>query len=100
MPSLRLLEVQEKVCSSVIQSVPHTLAAGRRRYGRATQPFRKIFSEYGLIRYRVLVECRWLQKLSQIPEVRARHKHTLPVRKEARIARVSFRRQSGRRPTI
>lgn len=39
------------------------------RYAKATQGFRKIFSEYGLIRFRVLVECRWLQKLSQIPQV-------------------------------
>ncbi len=42
-----------------------------RRYGKATLPFRKTFSEYGLIRFRVLVECRWLQKLSQIPQVRS-----------------------------
>eukprot|EP00197_Chlamydomonas_leiostraca_P002563 CAMPEP_0202857378 /NCGR_PEP_ID=MMETSP1391-20130828/341_1 /ASSEMBLY_ACC=CAM_ASM_000867 /TAXON_ID=1034604 /ORGANISM="Chlamydomonas leiostraca, Strain SAG 11-49" /LENGTH=519 /DNA_ID=CAMNT_0049536167 /DNA_START=47 /DNA_END=1606 /DNA_ORIENTATION=+ len=39
------------------------------RYGRATSALRKTFSEYGLIRFRVLVECRWLQKLSQIPQV-------------------------------
>ena len=30
---------------------------------------RKTFSEYGLTRFRVLVECRWLQKLAEIPEV-------------------------------
>ena len=30
---------------------------------------RQTFSEYGLIRFRVLVECRWLEKLSEIPEV-------------------------------
>lgn len=40
------------------------------RYGRATFPLRRIFSEYGLIRYRVLVECRWLQQLAAIPEVK------------------------------
>jgi hypothetical protein len=40
-----------------------------RRYGRATAPLRSIFSEYGLIRYRVLVECRWLQQLAAIPQV-------------------------------
>jgi len=39
------------------------------RYGKTTQPLRKTFSEYGLIRFRVLVECRWLQKLANIPEV-------------------------------
>ena len=41
-----------------------------RRYARSTAPLRGIFSEYGLIRFRVLVECRWLQKLSQIPQVK------------------------------
>ncbi|GIL62802.1 hypothetical protein Vafri_16971 [Volvox africanus] len=39
------------------------------RYGRLSAPLRTIFSEYGLIRYRVLVECRWLQQLSRIPAV-------------------------------
>ncbi len=34
------------------------------RYGRATTDLRLIFSEYGLIRHRVLVEVRWLQMLS------------------------------------
>ncbi|MDX5152227.1 MAG: adenylosuccinate lyase, partial [Acidiferrobacterales bacterium] len=44
------------------------------RYARATTPLRSICSEYGLIRFRVLVEVRWLQRLSQntqIPEVPA-----------------------------
>ncbi len=42
------------------------------RYGSKTEPLRAIFSEYGLIRHRVLVEVRWLQSLAahpQIPEV-------------------------------
>ncbi len=34
------------------------------RYGSKTQSLRHIFSEFGLIRFRVLVEVRWLQKLS------------------------------------
>ncbi|WP_373508068.1 adenylosuccinate lyase [Thiocapsa sp.] len=44
------------------------------RYGSKTVDLRPIFSEYGLIRYRVLVEIRWLQALSRhpgIPEVPA-----------------------------
>ena len=44
------------------------------RYAGKTTELRKIFSEYGLIRYRVIVEVRWLQKLAQqadIPEVPA-----------------------------
>jgi len=42
------------------------------RYGRKTEALRPIFSEYGLIRHRVLVEVRWLQALAAhagIPEV-------------------------------
>ncbi|HEX5636914.1 MAG TPA: adenylosuccinate lyase, partial [Gammaproteobacteria bacterium] len=31
------------------------------RYGNKTTDYREIFSEYGLIRHRVLVEVRWLQ---------------------------------------
>ena len=39
------------------------------RYGSKTSQLRDIFSEYGLIHYRVLVEVRWLQQLSQHPQV-------------------------------
>ena len=44
------------------------------RYAGKTQALRPIFSEYGLIRARVLVEVRWLQRLAAhaaIPEVPA-----------------------------
>lgn len=44
------------------------------RYGNKTIALRKIFSEFGLIRFRVEVEVRWLQQLgrhAQIPEVPA-----------------------------
>lgn len=36
----------------------------RRRYASKVKGLRSIFSEFGLIRYRVLVECRWLQHLA------------------------------------
>jgi adenylosuccinate lyase len=42
------------------------------RYAGKTSALRPIFSEYGLIRFRVLVEVRWLQRLAQheaVPEV-------------------------------
>lgn len=39
------------------------------RYGGKTAALRAIFSEYGLIRYRVLVEVRWLQALSADKEI-------------------------------
>ena len=44
------------------------------RYGGKTAALREIFSEYGLIKRRVLVEIRWLQCLAGhpgIPEVPA-----------------------------
>lgn len=42
------------------------------RYGSKVLPLRAIFSEYGLIRFRVRVECEWLKTLSRldgVPEV-------------------------------
>ncbi len=39
------------------------------RYGSKTSQLRPIFSEYGLIRNRVIVEIRWLQKLADTPAI-------------------------------
>ena len=39
------------------------------RYAGKTQALRPIFSEYGLIRARVLVEVRWLQRLAAHPAI-------------------------------
>jgi len=39
------------------------------RYGSKTADLRNVFSEYGLIRFRVEVEVRWLQKLAAHPEI-------------------------------
>ncbi|KAG0611745.1 hypothetical protein M758_7G162100 [Ceratodon purpureus] len=39
------------------------------RYGSKLKPLRSIFSEYGLIRFRVLVEVRWLQMLANNPGI-------------------------------
>ncbi|OOZ66866.1 adenylosuccinate lyase [Solemya velum gill symbiont] len=39
------------------------------RYGSKTAPLRQAFSEFGLIRYRVIVEIRWLQALSNDAEI-------------------------------
>lgn len=39
------------------------------RYAGKVDALRPIFSEYGLIRYRVLVEIRWLQALAEAPEI-------------------------------
>ncbi len=40
------------------------------RYASKVDPLRPILSEYGLIRYRVLVEVRWLIALSNAPEIK------------------------------
>jgi len=39
------------------------------RYASKTESLRHIFSEYGLIRYRTIVELRWLQALARHPQV-------------------------------
>lgn len=39
------------------------------RYANKTQALRPIFSEFGLIRYRLLVEVRWLQLLASHPDI-------------------------------
>ena len=39
------------------------------RYHSKTKTLETLFSEYGLIRYRVIVEVRWLQHLSRLPEI-------------------------------
>lgn len=40
------------------------------RYGSKTADLRPTFSEYGLIRHRVLVEVRWLQSLAEHPGIK------------------------------
>lgn len=39
------------------------------RYGNKCDDLRPIFSEFGLIKYRVLVEIRWLQLLAELPDI-------------------------------
>lgn len=39
------------------------------RYGAKTSELRSIFSEFGLLKYRVQVEVRWLQKLASTNEI-------------------------------
>ncbi|MFO7551745.1 MAG: adenylosuccinate lyase [Haliea sp.] len=39
------------------------------RYGTRTASLREVFSEYGLIKRRVLVEVRWLQQLARMPAI-------------------------------
>lgn len=39
------------------------------RYSAKCLPLKPYFSEFGLIRYRVLVEIEWLKKVLSIPEL-------------------------------
>jgi adenylosuccinate lyase len=39
------------------------------RYGNKTEELRLLFSEFGLIRHRILVEVRWLQRLAASPDI-------------------------------
>ena len=39
------------------------------RYASKTRDLADVFSEYGLIRHRVMVEVRWLQHLAKHPEI-------------------------------
>ena len=39
------------------------------RYGNKTAELRHIFSEFGLLKYRVIVEVRWLQKLAATDDI-------------------------------
>lgn len=41
------------------------------RYGLKTADLRSLCSEYGLIRYRLIVEIRWFQTLAQSPQIEA-----------------------------
>jgi adenylosuccinate lyase len=40
------------------------------RYSAKCDALKEFFSEYGLIRYRVLVETQWLKYLVRIPELK------------------------------
>lgn len=40
------------------------------RYAAKTDTLRNVFSEFGLIKYRVLVEVRWLQRLASCSEIK------------------------------
>ncbi len=40
------------------------------RYASKTNELREYFSEFGLLKYRVIVEVRWLQRLAATPEIK------------------------------
>ncbi|XP_072980005.1 uncharacterized protein [Typha angustifolia] len=61
--------VEEKILDSQSFSLM-ALSPLDGRYVKKVEDLRPFFSEYGLIRYRVVVEVKWLLKLSQIPEIK------------------------------
>ncbi|MGD8810022.1 MAG: adenylosuccinate lyase [Gammaproteobacteria bacterium] len=50
------------------------------RYAEKTEPLRRYLSEFALIRYRVLVEVRWLQHLADTPGVHELEPLSRPVK--------------------
>ena len=46
------------------------------RYAAISSPLRSVFSEYGLIEKRVVVEIRWLQTLARHPDIKEVSQHT------------------------
>ena len=63
------LDVETK-CQTILLLLLQQSSPIDGRYGEKTTSLRTVFSEFGLIRYRVLVEVRWLQKLASTPEIR------------------------------
>ena len=47
------------------------------RYNQAIEEFREVTSEYGLIKYRVIVEIKWFIHLSKLSNVRELPKLTI-----------------------
>lgn len=45
------------------------LSAADGRYGKQTEELRPFFSEFGLIKYRLMVELKWFEALSDVPEI-------------------------------
>lgn len=63
--------LQQYLPSSNLARVSGMSIPLHRRYGSKVAALRPIFSEFGLIRFRIIVEIRWLQALSRIPQVGA-----------------------------
>ena len=61
------LMIQQGTAGCYEAEIYCAIACGR-RYGSKVAGLRDIFSEYGLIQRRVLVEVRWLQQLAAIPQ--------------------------------
>ena len=67
---IRALRAQVYTGSSAMKVSPlRALSPADGRYASKVDSLRDIFSEYGLIRFRVLVEVRWLQCLADEPAI-------------------------------
>ena len=68
------------------------------RYYGKVDVLRRHFSEFGLIRYRVLIEIEWLKALASEPGILSRH--YCPARPDRRrIQRAGCRADQGHRKT-
>ena len=67
------------------------------RYGDITEGLRDIFSEYGLIRYRILVEIQWLQDLAAHTDIREIGPFTVPTNQFLDAILENFSLQDGKR---
>ncbi len=67
------------------------------RYARKAAPLRQYLSEYALIRYRVLIEVRWLQRLADEPSIASSRRSNSPRqgRAERHRRRVQHRRRAA-----
>ena len=63
-----------RVAWSSARVLPDATASAARRYGDKVAGLRDLFSEYALIKYRVLVEVRWLQVRSPAQAARPRRR--------------------------
>jgi len=73
-PAIRCFSATPAIQDNLALSELTALGGIDGRYGGRTASLRPIFSEYGLIRFRVIAEIRWLQLLSassDFPEVKA-----------------------------
>lgn len=67
------------------------------RYGDITEGLRNIFSEYGLIRYRILVEIQWLQDLAAHEGIREIGPFSVPTNQFLDAILENFSLQDGKR---
>ncbi|MBR0198478.1 MAG: adenylosuccinate lyase [Kiritimatiellae bacterium] len=67
------------------------------RYAGKCEEFREVFSEYGLIKRRVLVECKWLEALTAAKEIKEAKRLTSDERKALMAIAEGFSLEDAKR---